>query len=989
MSDIRLTPAQEQALDISQNTLVEAGAGSGKTFVFVQRFLRILQENPRLDPSHIVAITFTHLAAAELKERLHQELVRTNLPTHEKMRMMKLLNHIQISTIHGFCSRLIRRYPLELGIDPYFITLDEEGAQGLLKECIADTLSQRAIHRCPSLRRLLDFFSLNTIQNWLFQCVSQLQWALKHFKKDTIEKNSFEAALKDLFLDAYESYQKRKISLGALDFNDLLLFVTRLTQHPYCLEELQETLQYILVDEFQDTDPEQWAFIQALCDSRHPLTKNKLFLVGDIKQSIYSFRGADAPSFLRTLDEFEASLHSQVVHLADNFRSNSGLLNILNPVFQHVFENTTEDIIPYTPLNAHKVNEGHMDIAFLDNCKTLRSEAKYIASWIISHKSKHPHLAYSDFAVLVRRRALFSHLEHVFEAAHIPLQFDQPAGFYQLDLVHDLASILICLVDPMTRTHWVRVLTSPLFNISETDIFSLTQSNDKKDLWTAIKKDTSETFHHIKIQFSKWFSLQKSLPLSELAQRICVDTQAWSIYRGGPEKAVAEPALTSILLLIKDLESATHGHTFTLISRLENLLGSEKSPSHYSPDLGTEGINVMTIHASKGLEFPVVVVAECHQSFFIPKSDTLLLSSHGLAIKHPHKEASDARKQTLKTMELEAIEESKRVFYVACTRAKEHLLLTGRQSLENHLDSEKRHSFFDLLHPLLTPDKNSPINILTQTDKQNPNSKMTLPLNKNNLAAASQKEKEAPQIHIPNKIKPLHRYSVSSVETFLQCPKKYHLMALVTHLPVLTDSEDHYGPRIGSITHLVIEQANRHPDLPTSHILEQFKSELNEEDTRFVLDQVNRYKKSDIFPDCSSIQAQHEGAFSLKFGQSLIEGRYDTLIHGSEIRIVDYKTDALGDADPDDYSTSYYYQMKLYALAAFEQFRPNAVTCLLYYTRTGTAVSFSFSSKTLIAFKQQLQTESCHYDPKKFRPPAKKTCLDCPYFSKNTQCPTH
>ena len=317
---INLTPAQQSTLEPHINLLVEAGAGSGKTTVFIQRFITLLYDNPDITPDRILGITYTNLAASELLLKLRTVVLNDQHPALSdvsfKERLLSQLHTVPFMTIHGLCSTICKQFPREAEVDPNVVICDTLQSSLLMDEAISDTLSVLSTEKSQTLRALLRVYSPSQLSSLSKQLLTQRMVTTphaKHYLETTLAEHlpneedvtpSTHTAytrlqhLCSFFLDCATHYQRLKQKNGMVDYDDLIINAMSVMEFPHCLNQLQETYRFIMVDEFQDTDQHQWTLIQRLCDSFSPFETDKLFLVGDVKQSIYSFRHADPEIFM-------------------------------------------------------------------------------------------------------------------------------------------------------------------------------------------------------------------------------------------------------------------------------------------------------------------------------------------------------------------------------------------------------------------------------------------------------------------------------------------------------------------------------------------------------------------------------------------------------------------------------------------------------------------------------------------------------------------
>jgi ATP-dependent helicase/nuclease subunit A len=277
-----------------------------------------------------------------------------------------------------------------------------------------------------------------------------------------------------------------------MDYDDLIINAMSVMEYPHCLAQLQDTYRFIMVDEFQDTDQYQWTLIQRLCDSFSPFKTDKLFLVGDVKQSIYSFRHADPEIFMSVFNTFKSSPQlGKVIHMADNFRSNSVILNFVNTLFSSLFETSTLSI-PYTPLTAFHNNDSSISLGLLEPYTSFKEEADFIARWILKLVQT-TDIVPADIAILTRRKTIFPVLKEALAQVNIPVSVDIQINFFRRDHSLDIIHIVELFISPYSPLALFALLKSPLIGLSEEKLFLL-QHNYK----TTYPEKTPSLFEQFK-----------------------------------------------------------------------------------------------------------------------------------------------------------------------------------------------------------------------------------------------------------------------------------------------------------------------------------------------------------------------------------------------------------------------------------------------------------------------------------------------------------
>ncbi len=646
------THSQREALRTDMSTFVQASAGSGKTAVLVQRYIAILQDNPHLNSSHILAITFTQKAAEEMVSRVQSILEKKGLPP--------LYTH-RISTIHGLCSRLLKQYASEAKVSPHFQILDAEDSLFLWNEALEKTISTLKLQHSEALGSYLlltsleqlkeDVSALFYVRDRLSQLTTLTQEALSAEKDfPTREALMLTTTLIQLSQICITTYTQLKTEQNALDYTDLVVKTHALVKIPLVRHDLHTQIFYIMVDEFQDTDPLQWDIIQTIAGyypTQIAVPKN-LFLVGDSRQSIYAFRGADASLFNTLKTRFlQHYANSTLVQLLDNFRTQKPVLDVLNPMFEAVFS----DNVSLT--SQRQETHGYVKVHRIEQEKSdLTGELDISCSWIKDLMQKHPELQWKDFGLLLRRKKSMAAIQAHLHAQNIPAIIE---GEFR-DISEDaltLLALLKTLYFPKNTLPAIRVL-SELFKLDNTQLHTL-----------YTQKTKPETL------FKEWLQWAKVMPASALLDRI-LSGQNWPL---NPEKTAP------LLNKLRKYENTPFITPKTVIKKCElGLSLPQKEPI----DLSVNAVRILSIHAAKGLEFPAVIIPECGKKFNFSASDRLLITPQGigLSLMQDGEQKNTFRKKLLEDLKPTIIEEEKRIFYVACTRARDHLLLIGTQKPE-------------------------------------------------------------------------------------------------------------------------------------------------------------------------------------------------------------------------------------------------------------------------------------------------------------------
>ena len=587
--------------------LIVAGAGSGKTRVLIYRMIHLVQ-GKNLNPANILGVTFTNRAAEEMKTRIRKSLGA-------------LAERIWISTFHSTCAQILRQEIHQLGYSRNFVIYDEEDSLSLIKRVMKD----KAIDEKTAPPK------------WARSRIEIIKRDLIEINDELIEQegNRFK-----VLAEIYKAYQQRLRLSNALDFEDLLLLTLNLfEQKPEVLERYQDRFQYIMVDEYQDTNYVQYLLVRQLAKKYQ-----NLCVVGDEDQSIYRWRGANIENILNFTEDFP---NAKVIKLEQNYRSTKRVIDSASKVISH---NTKR--IPKTLWTQNPLGEKIQIII----CQDEREEAERVVENLLRLCSAG--YKYKDIAVFYRTHSQSRVVEDGLRSREIPYQIFGGLRFYERKEIKDILAYLKLLINEDDSVSLLRVINNPPRGIGPATIEQLTKiaQNYNKSLFQAILialnyPDTPERakqslkefltiIEHLKAQWQKGISLKELLELvmektgyeEELIQEQTIDAEA------------RLSNLEELVNAVKEYETKEPKPS------LEGFL--EKSALFQDIDRFSEKglITLMTLHSAKGLEFPVV--------FIIGLDEGML----------PHLRA-------LEEGDEDELEEERRLFYVGMTRAKQRLFL--------------------------------------------------------------------------------------------------------------------------------------------------------------------------------------------------------------------------------------------------------------------------------------------------------------------------
>ena len=502
--------------------------------------------------------------------------------------------------------------------------------------------------------------------------------------------------LGEVFSVFSEALDAAKARRGALDFSDLIHYTRRLFRDRDDIVDahLRSRFEFILVDEFQDTDPAQTAIITAILGGR-----GRLFIVGDPKQSIYLFRDADVTEFKRM-----QNVIGEEVRLDINFRSTPEVVGFVNHVFATLMAGSARPWeFLYEPLRANRTDDaGSVEILLCPKADTReagrRRSAEAVArkiqrvveageKSIIRDGDRRP-VGYGDIAILLERRTNLIYYEWALRRYGIPYHVYAGIGFYRRQEVYDLYNILRFLENDYDDVALYGALRSPHFGISDARLFAVAESGPRPaTLFERLRRfaagdPDSEIAAAVEL-IDSWRGVARRLRPTELINRIVTGSGVYSVYGGMPEGEQIIANVEKLIEIVRTLQE-DGGSLGEVVRELELCIEGEEREGEAQPDrISSDAVAVMTVHASKGLEFPVVVVPDLSESP-LPETSTIIIEKGlciGVRIANPANDYERENTPILEILKDEAREkdeaERKRLFYVALTRARDHLILCG------------------------------------------------------------------------------------------------------------------------------------------------------------------------------------------------------------------------------------------------------------------------------------------------------------------------
>ncbi len=597
---------KEAVLATEGPCLVIAGAGSGKTKVLTHKIAYLIEEK-EIKPWNILAITFTNKAAKEMQERI------TNLIGEKAAEMW-------IGTFHSICVRILRRYIDRIGYNSDFVIFDTSDQKTLIKQCIKQLNLDDKI--------FTDRGVLAEISNSKNEMLTPEQYSVRangELRKEKIAK-------------LYEMYQKKLKENNALDFDDIInLTIQILTENPDVLEYYSGKFQYVLVDEYQDTNKAQFMLI-TLLSGRH----GNITVVGDNDQGIYSFRGADISNILNFERDFPGT---KIIKLEQNYRSTKAILDAANAIIKHNEKKYEKN------LWTEQVGGQLPEVARLDN---EYEEANFIVEQINKLK-REEYYKNKDFTVLYRMNAQSRSIEDIFRRENIPYKMIGGLKFYERKEIKDAIAYLRLIHNSADNLSLQRIINEPKRGIGQTSMEKIETiaATNGISMYETIKKAEQFGLNKVFANSREFINTIEEITAKKdkmLISEILKEVLSKTGYTKALELENTAQAESRIENLDEFLTVAMEFEEENAENSLAEFLESITLSSDIDGMEETEdSVTLMTLHSAKGLEFPVV--------FLIGMEEGLFPS---------YKSIGEQRE----------LEEERRLCYVGITRAKEHLFLT-------------------------------------------------------------------------------------------------------------------------------------------------------------------------------------------------------------------------------------------------------------------------------------------------------------------------
>ena len=605
--------------------IVIAGAGSGKTRVLTYRIAYLMSQG--IDSFSILALTFTNKAAREMKGRI-AELVGDGEA-----------KNLWMGTFHSVFARILRSEADKLGYPSNFTIYDTQDSERLISSIIKEMGLEKDIYKTKQVRSRISAFKNSLI-------------TVRAYYNDGDLQESDAMARRPKMGEIYKEYVDRCFKAGAMDFDDLLLRTNELlNRFPEVLAKYQDRFRYILVDEYQDTNHSQYLIVRALSDKFQ-----NICVVGDDAQSIYAFRGANINNILNFQKDYD---NVAMYRLEQNYRSTQNIVNAANSIIKH--NKTKLDKKVWT------ANDTGNKIK-VQRCPTDADEGRHVAGSIYDFNLTEQR-KFNDFAILYRTNAQSRAMEDALRKRNIPYKIFGGLSFYQRKEIKDTLAYLRVIINPKDEESLKRIINYPARGIGQTTIdklvvgakehgLSLFQTAEKSgSLGIGINSGTVNKLDQFVTLIKSFQIFNETANAFEIADEVTKKTYIVSdLKKDGTPEGVSK--IENIEELLNGIKDFTEGQqeladaSGALTEFLEDVALATDFDSE-NKDENTDRVSLMTIHLAKGLEYPYVYVVGMEEDLF---PSPMNLDSRG------------------------GLEEERRLFYVALTRAEERAFLSYAQS---------------------------------------------------------------------------------------------------------------------------------------------------------------------------------------------------------------------------------------------------------------------------------------------------------------------
>ncbi len=972
MSKLLLNTEQEAATNFTSGpSIIIAGAGTGKTRVLTEKIKRLVVDK-KISPRCILALTFTEKAAGEIEERVDKALPYG-------------YTEAWIMTFHSFADRILRENGTHIGISPSYRLLTGTDSVLFFKSHLHKfSLSYFRSVGNPTgfIDAALTHFSRLKEEN--ISPENYLKYVEKKSKIATTDEEKEESVKNKELAEMYQTYSNLKRKENVMDFSDLLFYVVQLlSQRKHIVNRLQKQFTHCLVDEFQDTNIVQYELIKLLFPAQsHP----QLTVIGDDNQSIYKFRGASISNILSFKSDYK---DARMFVLNINYRSYQEILDSAYSLITHNNPDTLETSLGISKKLVASRGE-KKEYPVLLHALSGSNEAEKVAReiQIVTEKKN---FSYEDIALLVRANDHAKPFIQVFEQQGIPYQFLGPGFLYNRSEIRDLISLLMFIRNVHDSIHLYRVLSMPIFNISTLDLIQLTSfakrisrslfevlliccTDSAEEYKKHVPLFTPETKKHIKNIYELLIHVMNN------AER----APALSILFSFLEKSGYLKLLTAIQSEQDEQRLQNITRFFLKVKRMEGeqgeatvaevvdavTLAQEMGESPLSEELNEDSRNavkILTVHAAKGLEFPVVFLVNCVVDRFPTRRRGDILPIPDELVKE-HLPVNDAHTG-----------EERRLFYVGITRAQNKLFFSFA---DQYNDGKRKRKLSPFIYEALG-----------EKEVQKVLMKIESSVNQLSIFEIAQKKKPTNDLKKVLKKQLIDKYSFTQMEAFEKCPRQYKYRYLL-RIPEPENSALTFGTSVHKALELYYRSIQNDEKVGQKELIQFFRENfipfgyVSKHEREKAVDHgillLEKYF-NEFHPGHGSILYLEE-PFTIKIplekNFASIVGKIDRVDKkGTKIEIIDYKTGKM----PAENELKKSLQLGIYALAALDKNTISAdkknLVLTFYYLDEQKKFSVNAQDRDLTKIQENIQKTITEMQNSNFEPVKGYYCNWCPFKS--------
>jgi len=1024
---VRFTAAQQRAIEVSgrlRDSCVVAGPGSGKTTVLVEYFRELVESG--VDPLRILAITFTEKAAGNMRDRLARKF-EGDLGIRGK------LERAWVSTVHGFCTRLLKENAVFAGVDPEFYVADEHEAARMRLQAIDTALEEAFQQRPGEVRSLIRGLEADQFEEAVLasydamrgagvtvaelrgfptpgeDVVGQIRATVRALRADAKRgwnesqrehlEEAIEAAervteaatplaglravcefplklpkckrgnrayelakeLRDLVEDSPHAlvtahyaeqrqfllevlerfdaiYRARKRAAGALDFADLEEFaVALLAGNPEVRGRVRGQFDHILMDEFQDTNGQQARLLELVRPA------GRFYAVGDINQSIFGFRHAEPDGFRKFREEVALG-GGRLVELVDNFRSRAEILRAVETIAGGA--RGIENRALVAGREFEKARAVCVEVMAIDGEAAV--EAQWVARRIVELLREEPEFTFRNVAVLFRNTDVLADFTKAFDDANIPYVVNYGRGFYETDEVKDLTHLLRVIANPRDEISLAAVLRSPLVGMTDEAIFELKQTG-RENLGEALRNADGDFARRLR----DWRVRREFVSFDRLLlEAIDGCEYPWS------------PNVDRFLGLAR--KAAGRWSLDEFIADLELTRAAKPRERDAPPEDSSNAVQMMTVHAAKGLEFPIVFLAAMHKGIDVSMPPVAFSRKFGLGARWRNPATgtgkNDVYAQAIKRERDEREkDESERLLYVAMTRAEQHLVMSF---------SGKK-NWADVVTKKLGLDAGTMCDLVCDFGAWKARVLVTDHAPELLVAGAAEGQEARGEVELLARPRVTEQYdsnaTVTALARFAVCPRAYylgHFLGFEGRKRGVVEAGDVSASDFGTEVHELLAGVE----------VAGASDEARKLAAVFRQSALGRRAER-------AARVEREFDFLMAVGDIVVRGQIDLWFEeGGETVIVDYKTDSVNVHEAHQRAREYALQVRLYALAVEKATGHPPARAWLHFLRPNLAIEVDLSPSLLDSPEQVVRDFQAAQESREFPLVEGEGCLRCQFF---------